>query len=378
MITAVGNELIGHGPAIERQPTLTLGDRRTINRLERCNDQQPFGGGLMTVDARDAQWASISTELTPGPIPQLGFGCGDLYGGDRWGSSTQLVQAAFDAGIRYFDVARLYGDGSAEGVVGAALKPVRDKVVIATKVGIMPWSMQIGRRLAYKAASAARRLGPVARRWVPQPAAPSERYGAFAPDLLKRSVDMSLKALGTDYIDLLLLHECSPEDAAAPAVLDFLQSLQRAGKIRAFGVATHVPDTVQIIERTPELTRYVQIAADALEASVASVAGAGRRIATHSALKRALPLLRERFAQQPEAARRWSQAIGFSGDDTGALARVLLGLAAQDNRDGFVLFSTSRPDRIAQLMDSPLPSSLLDLARQEIRHQCDLMAGRQG
>src|SRR6185503_3266363 len=116
--------------------------------------------------------------LRPG-MPKLGLGCGDLYGGPQHSQSARLVQAAFDAGIRYFDVARLYGNGSAEAVLGSVLKPVRDQVVIATKVGIVPWSMQSSQRLARKAAIAGRALGPLARRWIPAPPHPAERYGAF-------------------------------------------------------------------------------------------------------------------------------------------------------------------------------------------------------
>src|SRR5215471_15656880 len=72
---------------------------------------------------------SKACELLPPDMPRLGMGCGDLCGGAGQSHSAKLVRTAYDAGIRYFDVARLYGNGSAEGVLGNALKPMRDRVI---------------------------------------------------------------------------------------------------------------------------------------------------------------------------------------------------------------------------------------------------------
>jgi hypothetical protein len=86
-----------------------------------------------------------------GGQPRVGLGTGDLFRDGRSGDAVRLVETAFDAGFRYYDTARLYGDGQAEHVLGAALARRRDQVVIASKAGIIPWSMQTGRRFAAKA-----------------------------------------------------------------------------------------------------------------------------------------------------------------------------------------------------------------------------------
>src|SRR5262245_53183884 len=147
-------------------------------------------------------------DMLPAGAPRLGLGCGDLYAGEHEQASFRLLKTAFDSGRRYFDVARLYGDGQAEHGRRTAFRGVRDQVVIASKAGIVPWSMQSATRLQRKALNTARRLAPFAGGLIPEPPPAVERYGAFAPAELVRSVETSLKALRTDYLDILLLHEC--------------------------------------------------------------------------------------------------------------------------------------------------------------------------
>lgn len=318
-----------------------------------------------------AGWASLPTDLSPRPVLQLGLGCGDLYGGDRYNQSERLIRTALDLGVRYFDVARLYGNGSAEEVLGEVLRPVRSEAVIATKAGIVPWSMQLGRRAAYKAAVAARRLG--LSRLVAEPPPPRELYGQFDPRQIARSLETSLKALRTDHIDLLLLHECTLGDAARPQTLELLEGLKRAGKIRRFGVATHFADTLQILERAPRVADTVQIASDILTPNVRRLPPAARAVVTHSSLKRALPELSGRLAADPDAAQRLAAVLGADVGDTAVLARLLMALAAQDNPNGVVLFSTSRPERIAGLFESPFEGEALRTARAQIER---LLAAR--
>ena len=102
-------------------------------------------------------------DMLPAGAPRLGLGCGDLYAGEHEQASLRLLKTAFDSGVRYFDVARLYGDGQAEHVVGKAFRGVRDQLIIASKAGIVPWSMQLPR------ACNARRSAPQGA-WRPSPA----------------------------------------------------------------------------------------------------------------------------------------------------------------------------------------------------------------
>ncbi|HXC29464.1 MAG TPA: aldo/keto reductase, partial [Stellaceae bacterium] len=92
--------------------------------------------------------------LAPGlpPSSRLGFGCGGVMGRVGRAQSLRAIAAALDGGITHFDVARLYGYGEAEALVGEALKGRRDKVVIASKFGLT----------APRAAGALRALKPMA------------------------------------------------------------------------------------------------------------------------------------------------------------------------------------------------------------------------
>src|ERR1700749_4540466 len=94
--------------------------------------------------------------LAPG-LPassRLGFGCGGVMGRVGRTQSLRVIAAALDGGITHFDVARLYGYGEAEALVGEALAGKRDKVVIASKFGLT----------APRAAGALRALKPIAQK----------------------------------------------------------------------------------------------------------------------------------------------------------------------------------------------------------------------
>jgi aryl-alcohol dehydrogenase-like predicted oxidoreductase len=114
----------------------------------------------------------------------------------------ELVGRALDAGITFFDTADGYAGGESETMLGAALKPHRDQVVIATKVGF--------------------RTGPALTR-----AGLSRRHILW-------SVDQSLKRLGTDWIDVYIAHR---EDPYTPIeeTLAALDAVVRAGKVRYLG-----------------------------------------------------------------------------------------------------------------------------------------------
>jgi aryl-alcohol dehydrogenase-like predicted oxidoreductase len=146
-----------------------------------------------------------------------------------------LIEIALEAGIVHFDTAPAYGDTLAERELGAALASVRERVVIATKFGIPANALAAAAPsfgTPVRAARAlARRAGLFASKRVP-----------MTPDALRRSVEGSLRRLGTDRIDLLLLHEPDPASVPAPEqMLDALQGLQRSGLIGHFGLAGEWP-----------------------------------------------------------------------------------------------------------------------------------------
>jgi len=119
--------------------------------------------------------------------------------------SIALLRAAAERGVTLFDTAQVYGPFHNEELVGEALEPVREQVVIATKFG---FELSTGH----------------------------SRGQDSRPETIKRSVDDSLKRLRTDYIDLLYQHRVDP-DVPMEDVAGAVKQLIAAGKVRHFGLS---------------------------------------------------------------------------------------------------------------------------------------------
>ena len=116
-----------------------------------------------------------------------------------------LIRAAVERGVTFFDTAQVYGPFTNEELVGEALEPVRERVVLATKFGFE--------------LSSARPTGTDSR-----------------PDTIRSSVDESLRRLRTDWIDLLYQHRVDP-DVPIEEVAGAVKELIQAGKVRQFGLS---------------------------------------------------------------------------------------------------------------------------------------------
>jgi aryl-alcohol dehydrogenase-like predicted oxidoreductase len=133
-------------------------------------------------------------------VSLVGLGCNNFGGRTNESHSTEVVRAALDGGINFFDTADIYGGTRSEEILGAALGRDRVDVIVATKFGMT--------------------LSP-------------ERTGA-APKYVKSALEDSLRRLGTDYVDLYQLHR--PDQATPIAdTLAALAELVKAGKVREIG-----------------------------------------------------------------------------------------------------------------------------------------------
>lgn len=147
------------------------------------------------------RWSSVelrrlgSSGLT---VSLAGLGCNNFGMRLDQEQASAVVEAAIDAGVTFFDTARSYGEGRSEEMLGTALKRRREDVVIATKFG----------------------------------SAGIENRASRAE--LRRSLEASLRALDTDYIDLLQLHFPDPKTPIAET-LDALDDVVRSGKVRYIG-----------------------------------------------------------------------------------------------------------------------------------------------
>lgn len=158
-------------------------------------------------------------------ISVIGFGSWAIGGSgwaSAWGSqddqlSLDSVRAALDAGVTFYDTAAAYGLGHSEEVIGQALKGDRDKVVLATKCGLV-WDAN----------------GQIS------------KNGTF--DSIMREAEDSLRRLGTDYIDLYQMHWPDTE-AKAPAeeTMRAMDKLVQDGKVRYVGLSNY---DVALLERS--------------------------------------------------------------------------------------------------------------------------------
>jgi aryl-alcohol dehydrogenase-like predicted oxidoreductase len=171
-------------------------------------------------------------------LSRLAFGCAPVMGRVNRNVSLRAMATALDMGVTHFDVARSYGYGEAEAVLGVFAATQRHRITIATKFGIR----------ASRTAGALRWIKPALRQMASQfpqmrgaLRAASSRHlaaGHYTLSEARHSFEESLRQLKTDYADILFIHDCSPADELSDELLRYLQSLLQAGRIRAWGIAT--------------------------------------------------------------------------------------------------------------------------------------------
>ncbi len=152
---------------------------------------------------------------------------GWMWGGTDERKSVEAIQTSLDAGINFVDTAPAYGMGLSETIVGKAIAGQRDKVVIATKCGIV-WHTEKGMP------------------FIDQNGKTMHRY--LGPESIRYEVEQSLKRLRTDYIDLYQTHwqdQTTPIEETMSTLLD----LKREGKIRAIGVSNAAVEQIEAYRR---------------------------------------------------------------------------------------------------------------------------------
>jgi aryl-alcohol dehydrogenase-like predicted oxidoreductase len=142
-------------------------------------------------------------------VSALGFGCMGISSGlgppiSRT-DGVAVIRAAFEAGVTFFDTAEVYGPFTNEEIVGEALAPVRDQVVIATKFG---FRIEDGKQAGLDS----------------------------RPAHIRAVAEASLQRMGTDRIDLLYQHRVDP-DVPIEDVAGTVNDLIREGKVRHFGLS---------------------------------------------------------------------------------------------------------------------------------------------
>lgn len=282
-------------------------------------------------------------ETTP-----LGYGCASLMRLTSGRRRQSILAAAYDGGVRYFDVARMYGLGRVESEVGRFLRGRRDKVVVATKFGIEVKPVTgaaaaiqvIGRyvlnKVPFLRAQVRKRTGNF---YVPKD---------FSVASARASLEQSLKALGTDYVDILLLHEPTVAEIGGVEIADFLQSAKDKGLIRAWGVAGYPEQIEPVCSTFPSLANVIQIPNDVVSRQLDGfLKYAHSAFVTFSPIAEALSLVDARLQDDPASAARWSEKVGIRLTDRDNLSKLLLGYCLHANSRGVVLFSSMRQQGVS-------------------------------
>lgn len=285
----------------------------------------------------------------------VGLGCAGLFHHPQRTARRAVLEAAYDAGIRHFDAAPMYGLGRAEPELAAFLKRRRADVTVATKFGIEPTLLAraVGLGQGPVRAFLAKRRGVGEGLKAAAGGPESGLVGRLlyaAPGFHKQSaqagLERSLRALGTDYIDVFMLHDpAGAVTTGAPELVDYLDEQRRKGQIRCWGVTGQASQMAGLGQSFAG-SQVAQFRDDAFEAPPDADQILQAAWITFGALAGALPALRRYLTQSPGAAETWSDRLGVDLADESSLPRVLLTAALQRNATGPVLFSTTRPERV--------------------------------
>jgi aryl-alcohol dehydrogenase-like predicted oxidoreductase len=182
----------------------------------------------------------------------LGLGTAPMLGRVGRRESLAALESAYDVGIRYFDTARSYGWGDAEALVGGVLRRYpRDRYTLVSKCGLVPAKpsrmLSLSKQLARATIHRVPAAGPLVRRAASAP--PFQPAATYDVSILRASLDGSLRALQTDYLDVLLLHHVVPGQPLQD-VVEWFRSEKCAGRIRRYGFSAEgdLSESLQYLE----------------------------------------------------------------------------------------------------------------------------------
>jgi pyridoxine 4-dehydrogenase len=177
------------------------------------------------------------------PVNRLGYGALHLTGPGYWGppadpdAAIRLLRHAVDLGVTFIDTADSYGPNDNEQLIRKALYPYPEQLVIGTKGGML-------------------RSGP--RDWVRDESQPPYIVACGRPEYLRQQVEMSLRNLGVERIDLYELHSIDPTVPLADQ-LGELVKLRDEGKIRHIGVSGQPGVTLGELTAAREIADIVAV-----------------------------------------------------------------------------------------------------------------------
>lgn len=272
---------------------------------------------------------------------QIGFGCAYLRP-----ESATLLDVAFDAGIRHFDVARSYGRGQTEHIVGKFLAKHGKEVTVTTKYGFVPPVMHplhvMARKFVRPAFQWLRRL-PSVQQQIAQMAIKENKRAIFSADEARLSLETSLRNLKRDRIDILLMHEAAPEDLQDHGLLAFLEQCLVTGVIGAFGVggeAIRVPKLYELQRQFCSILQYNWSPLDPVINYPGSFSIVYRIFNGQAAA------IGKMLNSNPTLTKRWSDQVDIDLSQPNMIGRLLFKAAIELRTIDLILFSSTKPENI--------------------------------
>ena len=190
---------------------------------------------------------------------RVGLGTASLHHLPSLKQKHALLDTAFEAGIRYFDTAPLYGHESAERTLGQFVRErqSRNAVVLATKIGLKPNHVLCAAPTLLYPYVALRSITTHLNLVRPSAWQPTRDYSS---NYLIRRVERSLRTMGLDALDIVYLHEPRINELQAiDALSEAAQSLKKRGLVRAFGASVQYEVAQWLQKQAPELAEVLQV-----------------------------------------------------------------------------------------------------------------------
>jgi aryl-alcohol dehydrogenase-like predicted oxidoreductase len=295
------------------------------------------------------------------PVGAIGFGCASLGSRVSARQGLRALEEAHAAGVNWFDVAPAYGAGDAETILGEFARSKRQDIMICTKVGLAPPQRNTLLKPLYAAARPlVGALGGLRKAFRRMPSTRNVSI-PLTPQLVRESLERSLRRLGTEQVDVFALHKPALADIIRDDILRTLQDLRRAGKIGHAGVAGDLQSAQQALQH-PEVYTMLQVADDPLTQPLrqlrAAVAAQPMAMVSHSILGVAgtRELLLQVLKARGPAAREQLAQLGYGCDAGQAVADMLVDRALAANAQGVVLLSMfDKQHRDANLRRAAMP-----------------------
>lgn len=276
---------------------------------------------------------------------KIGLGCVGLTAMSSKRDAIHLLNHAFEAGIRHFDTAPAYGMGVSERILGDFINGKRTNITITSKFGITPPALARPAPFLGHIKKALKRI-PLLDRKARQIVSSGFKNRDFSPQSARKSLESSLRALKTDYLDILLFHEATIEDVVESGVLDYLDSVIAAGQVRYIGVGS---DHAKIIGHEacfPSAVKLLQFDSGVAEPNINQIDNAaGRFLITHSAFKK-LPTISAALRGDNHFVTSFNQKHGINLSSPGVVASLMLSWSIRSNPRGCVLFGTTSVSHI--------------------------------